>query len=86
MTDILIRNLDEATVQSWKLAAKKRGTSLQAVLKETIEANAPKPVDDDFWGRLQKAREQAGPRTSIARDLIQEGRDQLDAKMERYLK
>jgi plasmid stability protein len=86
MTDVLIRNLDDTVIQNWKLVAKKRGTSLQAVLKEAIEANAPKSLDDDFWARLQKAREQAGPRTNIARELIQEGRDLLDAKMERYLK
>jgi hypothetical protein len=86
MADILIRNLDETTIQNWKLAAKKRGTSLQAVLKEAIEANAPKPLDQDFWDRLQRARQKAGPPTNITRALIQEGRDQVDAKMERYLK
>jgi hypothetical protein len=86
MTDILIRNLDEATIQNWKLAAKKRGTSLQVVLKEAIEANAPKPLDQEFWDRLRRAREDAGPPTNITRELIQEGRDQLDAKMERYMK
>lgn len=85
MTDVLIRNLDQTAIQNWKLAAKNRGTSLQAVLKEAIEANAPKSLDPFFWDQLRKAREDTGPATNITKDLIQEGRDQLDAKMERYL-
>jgi plasmid stability protein len=86
MADILIRNLDETAIQNWKQAAKKRGTSLQAMLKEVLETRAPKPLDEDFWDNLRQAREAAGPATNIARELIQEGRDQLDAKMERYRK
>jgi signal transduction histidine kinase len=86
MTDILIRNLDDTAIQNWKQAAKKRGTSLQAMLKEVLEAQAPKPLDQDFWNKLRHAREAAGPPSNIALDLIQEGRDHLDAKMERYLK
>jgi plasmid stability protein len=86
MTDVLIRNLDETVIQNWKLAAKKRGTSLQAVLKEAIETNVPKSLDPSFWAQLRKARQETGPATNITRDLIQEGRDQLDAKMDRYLK
>jgi hypothetical protein len=86
MINVLIRNLDETAIQNWKRAAKKRGTSLQVVLKEAIEANAPKSLDPSFWEQLRKARQDTGPATNITQALIQEGRDQLDAKMERYLK
>ncbi len=38
MPDVLVRNIDEKTLNNWKKRAKRNNRSLQAELKETIEA------------------------------------------------
>jgi hypothetical protein len=50
MADILIRNIDPATKEALRQRAKRRGKSLQADLKDTLEQlvrDEPKNPDDD---------------------------------------
>lgn len=84
MKNVLIRDLDDAVVESFKKEAKRRGTSLQAVLKQVVEANAPKTEDVAFWEDLRRFRQETGPATNLTRALLDEGRAQLDEKMSRY--
>jgi hypothetical protein len=84
MKNVLIRDLDDAVVESFKNEAKRRGTSLQAVLKQVVESNAPQNHDASFWAELRRSRLDTGPATNIARDLLDQGRAQLDEKMTRY--
>lgn len=84
MKNVLIRDLDDRLVERFKREAKRRGTSLQAVLKQTLNDNQPEAINGSFWDRLESARKESGPATAITRDLIQEGRDTLAAKTSGY--
>lgn len=86
MKNVLIRDLDDALVASFKTKAKRRGTSLQAVLKQTLNDNRPKALTkDEILRRFDAFREESGPAQEgwNSLDVIQEGRRELDEKMAR---
>jgi hypothetical protein len=89
MKNVLIRDLDEALVASFKDEAKRRGTSLQAVLKQTLNDNRPKALSkEEILRRLEAFREESGPIQDgwNSLDVIHEGRRELDEKMARIFK
>jgi hypothetical protein len=89
MKNVLIRDLDDALVDSFKNEAKRRGTSLQAVLKQTLNDNRPKALSkEEILLRLEALREETGPPQVgwNSLDIIHEGRRELDEKMARIFK
>jgi hypothetical protein len=85
MKNVLVRDLDDALIESFKAEAKRRGTSLQSVLKQTLNDNHPKAVlMDDVWCKLDAIRAQSGPSDGMTGlELIQEGRREQDEKFAR---
>jgi hypothetical protein len=89
MKNVLVRDLDNALVDSFKNEAKRRGTSLQAVLKQTLNDNRPKALSKaEILLKLEALREESGPIQDgwNSLDVIQEGRRELDEKMARIFK
>jgi hypothetical protein len=88
MKNVLIRDLDDSLVESFKLEAKRRGTSLQAVLKQTLNDNRPKALNKKELLEALDALRASSPRTSNAPtglELIQEGRRERDERLARIL-
>ena len=88
MKNVLIRDLDDTLVASFKNEAKRRGTSLQAVLKQTLNDNSPKIGSlEDVWRDLDVLLTQSGPSDgTTGLDLITEGRREQDEKFARIFK
>ena len=88
MKNVLVRDLDDALVERFKTEAKRRGTTLQAVLKQTLNDNQPKELSkEEILRRFEALREVTGPSNGITGlDLIQEGRRELDGKFARIFK
>ena len=88
MRNVLIRDLDDNLVASFKNEAKRRGTSLQAVLKQTLNDNSPKISSlEDVWRDLDILLAQSGPSDgTTGLDLIAEGRREQDEKFARIFK
>ncbi len=89
MKNVLIRDLDDALVANFKSEAKRRGVSLQAVLKQILNDNQPKELSkDEILRRLEALREMSGPPQDgwNSLDVIREGRCELDEKMARIFK
>jgi phage terminase small subunit len=89
MKNVLVRDLDDAVVESFKAEAKRRGTSLQAVLKQTLNDNQPQAQSKhDILRELKALRAELGPAPKgwNSLEIIQEGRRELDEKMARIFK
>jgi hypothetical protein len=89
MKNVLVRDLDDALVESFKDEAKRRGTTLQAVLKQTLNDNRPQARSkQDVLHELRALRAKSGPAQAgwNSLDVIQEGRRELDDKMARIFK
>jgi plasmid stability protein len=89
MKNVLIRDLDDSLVESFKLEAQRQGTSLQAVLKQTLNDNKPMaPSKEEILCELDALRAEAGPALKgwNSLEVIQEGRRELDEKMARIFK
>ncbi len=85
MKNLLIRDIDESVIESWKQEAKRRGVSMQELLKQTINDNAPKRQEtkEEILARIDALRAKTGPQKSnLALEIIREGRDYLDSKIE----
>jgi EAL domain-containing protein (putative c-di-GMP-specific phosphodiesterase class I) len=85
MKNILIRDIDESVIESWKQEAKRQGVSMQSLLKKTINDNAPKAEmsKEEILAKIDELRAKSGPQKSnIALEIIREGRDYLDNKIE----
>ncbi len=77
MAQILVRNLDDATVERLKKRAEANGRSLQAEVKLILEQNA-KLSAEKFWAaadRIRNKLEASGRTFSDSTDLIREDRD-----------
>lgn len=71
MKNVLIRNLDDGVVECFKKEAKRRGTSLQSVLKQTLHENQPKGTSkEEILRALGELRAKSGP--------VQEGWNSLE--------
>lgn len=85
MKNLLIRDIDESVIESWKQEAKRRGVSMQELLKQTINDNAPKApaTKEEILKRIDALRAKTGPaKSNLALEIIREGRDYLDSKIE----
>jgi plasmid stability protein len=88
MKNVLVRDLDDALIESFKAEAKRRGTSLQAVLKQTLNDNRPQAQSkQEILRELKALRAEIGPSDGVTGlEIIQEGRRELDEKMARIFK
>lgn len=77
MSQLLVRNLPEETVESLKRRAKSNHRSLQAEVALILE-NAAKIQPSSFWKNANKIREQLGTYNksfSDSSELVREDRD-----------
>lgn len=77
MPDVLVRNIDEKTLNNWKKRAARNNRSLQAELKEMIDSlgrTDPEEVKKEIRATLEKYRAE-GRQFSDSVDLIREIRD-----------
>lgn len=73
MAQVLIRNLDDETVESYRHKAKLKGISLEQELRDLLEANRPfTPAERVAVSRAIRAR-YAGIQPSLTLDEIREG-------------
>lgn len=73
MAQVLIRNLDEETVESYRQKAKVKGISLEQELRDLLEANRPfTPAEKVAVSRAFRAR-YVGIQPSLTLDEIREG-------------
>jgi len=84
MAKVLIRDLDDDLVDSFKNEAKRRGVSMQVVLKQTLNENRPKVKSKaEILQQIDALRAKTGPeKSSLALELTREGRDYLDRKVQ----
>jgi hypothetical protein len=85
MKNVLVRDLDDALVASFKNEAKRRGTSLQAVLKQTLNDNRPNELSkEEILRELDALRANSGPPDGMTGlEIIQEGRREQEEKFAR---
>jgi antitoxin FitA len=74
MGEILVRNLDDSVIERLKARALKAGKSLEQTVREILTA-ATKPSREEILAEMDRLREEAGPVTLDATDLIREDRD-----------
>jgi hypothetical protein len=89
MKNVLVRDLDDAVVESFKAEAKRRGTSLQEVLKQTLNDNRPQAQSkQEILRELDVLRAKSGPAPEgwNSLDIIHEGRRERDERLERIFK
>lgn len=76
MAQILVRDLDDRTVERLKARAHRHGRSLQGEAKAILEAAAPVLTVEEAWQMAQGwQRRLAGTPTSDSADLLREDRD-----------
>ena len=72
MGQIIVRNLSDAAIDSFKLRAKLKGSSLEQEIRELIEAHAAfTPEERVAAARAMRAR--TGQAPSLSLDEIREG-------------
>jgi antitoxin FitA len=74
MKQILVRNLDDSLIERLKERARKADKSLEHSVREILTA-AAKPSREEILAEIDRLREEAGPVTLDATDLIREDRD-----------
>lgn len=75
MAQVLIRNLDEDTVESYRQKAKIKGISLEQELRNLLERNKPfTPEERVAYSRAVRSM-QEGIAPSLTLDEIREGLD-----------
>lgn len=76
MAQVIVRNLEEAVVQAWKLKAELSGRSLEQELRLLLEQQAPLSAEQkvEMFRRVQ-AMTPKGVKQTPAEDLIREDRD-----------
>jgi plasmid stability protein len=73
MAQVLIRNIDEETVESYRQKARIKGVSLEQELRNLLEANRPfTPAERVAVSRDLRSR-QVGVAPSMTLDEIREG-------------
>lgn len=74
MGQILVRNVSDHALETFRKRAKARGTSLEQVIRELIEAHAPyTPQERAEASRRILAQTKNGPLPSMSLDEIREG-------------
>ncbi len=74
MGQILVRNLDDSVIEQLKARAIKADKSLEQSVREILTA-AAKPSREEILAEMDRLREETGPVTLDATDLIREDRD-----------
>jgi plasmid stability protein len=73
MGQVLIRNIDDETIESFKMKAKLRGISLEQELRNLLEANKPfTPQERVAFARSVRGQTK-GVAPSLTLDEIREG-------------
>jgi plasmid stability protein len=76
MSQILVRDLDPATVERLKVIAARSQRSVQALVKQLLDDLAAQDRYKDEFNKLaDDIRERSGPQTTSSVDLIREDRD-----------
>ena len=76
MANIMIRNLDEETVNALKEAARCSGRSMQAEVRMILEAAVDRRARDArFWERVEEIRKKQKPSTVDSTEIIREARE-----------
>lgn len=73
MGQILIRNVDDATIASYEERARARGHSLEKELRELLEANRPLAPSDRLAASRAVRAMQDTPLAPLTLDEIREG-------------
>jgi plasmid stability protein len=74
MGQILVRNLEDGVIERLKARAIKADKSLEQSVRDILVA-AAKPSRDEVLAEMDRLREEIGPVTLDATDLIREDRD-----------
>jgi plasmid stability protein len=76
MSQILVRDLEPATVERLKVIAARSQRSVQALVKQLLDDLAAQDLyRDEFMRLADEIRERSGPQTTSGVDLIREDRD-----------
>ena len=73
MGQILIRNLPDDIIATYKEKARLAGTSLEQYLRDLIEANAPFTSEEALALSQKFLDKSGGPHRSLTKDDIREG-------------
>jgi plasmid stability protein len=73
MGQVLIRNVSEGLIDAYKTKARLRGKSLEHVLREVLERNAPFTPEERAALARQYIAEFAEPIPALAKEEIREG-------------
>ena len=74
MGQILVRNLDDSVIEQLKARALKADKSLEQTVRDIL-TEATKPSRAEILAEMDRLREETGPVTLDATDLIREDRD-----------
>lgn len=74
MGQILVRNLDDAVIDSLKARAERENTSLEQSLRQIL-TEAAQPTRSEVIARIDALRKRTGPVSGDSTDLIREDRD-----------
>jgi plasmid stability protein len=73
MGQVLIRNIDDDTIESFKLKAKLKGHSLEQELRNLLDANKPFTPEERVQASRYLRSLSAAPGTPLSLDEIREG-------------
>ena len=73
MAQVLIRNVDEGTVESYRQKAKLKGISLEQELRNLLEANKPFTPEERIANSRAVRAYQSGVAPSLTLEEIREG-------------
>ncbi|MGE0212557.1 MAG: hypothetical protein AB7S41_12745 [Parvibaculaceae bacterium] len=73
MGQILVRNVDDRAIETFKLRAKLKGTSLEQEVRELIERNAPFSPEERAAAARDIRSRTKGIAPSLTLDEIREG-------------
>jgi len=76
VAQVLIRNVKDSVIESWKLKAELNGRSLEQELRDLLEQQAPLTTEQKL-ALIDRAHAMTADRvqTALAEDLIREDRD-----------
>ncbi len=72
MATIQVRDIDDDAYETIRRRARAAGKSIQAYMKEQIEAIASRPTEEELFDRIEQFVQQHGTRTDpeqIVRDI-----------------
>ena len=76
MAQIIVRDLNEGTVEALKQLAKRHNRSLEAEVRQVLEDIATRESRREaFWRFADESRRRNGPQTTDSVDLIREDRE-----------